>query len=89
MNHTLIRSDRLQLQNLFSENLMVTTPNERLIRSTPGSPTALIMGSGVQQQSMDGQPGSFEVIGSAENLVGRVSSWRGYKSRVNNSPLQF
>lgn len=56
---------------------MVTTPNERLIRSTPGSPTALLMSGGVQQQqqqqSMDGQPGSFEVIGSAENLVGRVS----------------
>lgn len=51
---------------------MVTTPNERLIRSTPGSPTALIMAGGVQQQMTDGQPGSFEVIGSAENLVGRV-----------------
>lgn len=52
---------------------MMTTPNERLIRSTPGSPTALIMGGGVQQ-SMDRQAGSFEVIGSAENLVGRVSA---------------
>lgn len=54
---------------------MITTPNERLIRSTPGSPTALIMGGGVnQQQSLEGgQTGSFEVIGSAENLVGRVS----------------
>lgn len=58
------------------DNLMVVTPNERLIRSTPGSPTALLMAGGVhqqQQQTMDGQPGSFEVIGSAENLVGRVS----------------
>lgn len=38
-------------------------------RSTPGSPTAVTLGGGVQQS---GDPGSFEVIGSAENLVGRV-----------------
>lgn len=35
---------------------------ERLVQSTPGSP-------------QDRRPNSFEVIGSAESLVGRVSLW--------------
>lgn len=35
-------------------------PAERLVQSTPGSP---------QER---GRPNSFEVIGSAESLVGRV-----------------
>lgn len=70
---------------------MVTTPNERLIRSTPGSPTALLMSGGVHQQQkfIDGQPGSFEVIGSAENLVGRVSGMFLFKDDIFLAPLSL
>lgn len=52
--------------SIFRQSTAITTDQngstgfERLVQSTPGSP-------------QDRRPNSFEVIGSAESLVGRVS----------------